>query len=197
MLQLLQFLGNIPLGVDGGLLPRPVGGHQVNLGLGHLDVVAKDLVGLDLHVLDTGLLLGAHLQLSQQLGGVVQNVALVVHLLIVAVPDEAALPHGEGGLVHQGGAKELAELGQVVELLPQGLEQGGGAALQQRADAGQLLQAGAQGHQVPASGGAIHHPAHEALQVGDLPQHGGELLPGDDVLHQVAHRLLPPPDLDG
>ena len=77
----------------------------------------------------------------------------------------------------------------------QGLEQGRGAGLQKLTDAGQLAQACGQGGEVPASGGAVHHPADEPLQVGDLPQLQRQLLPGDDVLHQIAHRLLPPGDL--
>ena len=46
-------------------------------------------------------------QLGQQLGGVVENISLSVHLAVIAVPDEAALPHGEGGLVHQRPAQQL------------------------------------------------------------------------------------------
>ena len=61
MLQLLQLLRDVSLGVHRGLLPGPGVGDQVDLGLGHLDVVAEDLVGLDLHVFDAGLLLGADL----------------------------------------------------------------------------------------------------------------------------------------
>ena len=67
---------------------------------------------------------------------------------------------------------------------------------QQFPNTGQSGQAARQGHQVPPAGGAIDHPADEPLQVGDFPQGEGQLLPGDDVLHQVGHGLLPPADLD-
>ena len=185
-------------GVDGGLLAHPVLRHQAGLGLGHLDVVAEHLVVPDLHILDARLLLGAGLQIGHQLGPVVDDVPEPVHLGAVTLPDELALPHGEGGLVHQGPLEELPHLGQVVQLPPEGLEEGGGAALQQLPDAGQLPQAVGQGHQIPAPGGAVHHPADEPLQVGDLLQllqGHHQLLPGDDVLVQVAHRLLAAADL--
>ena len=68
VLQLLELLGDVPLGVDGGLLAHPVLRHQADLGLGHLDVVAEHLVVPDLHVLDARLLLGAGLQVGHQLG---------------------------------------------------------------------------------------------------------------------------------
>ena len=197
VLQLLQLLGDIALGVDGGLLAHPVLGDQVRLGLGHLDVIAKDLVIAHLHVPDARLLLGAALQVGQQLRPVVDDVAEAVHLLAVPLPDKLSLPDGEGGLVHQGPLEQVPQLGQVVQLLPQGLEQGGGAALQQLPQPGQAAQAAPQGGQVPAACGAVHHPANEPLQVSDLPQLQGQLLPGDDVPHQVVHRLLPPGDLNG
>ncbi len=65
---------------------------------------------------------------------------------------------------------------------------------QQLPDAGELPQSGGQGGQIPAPGGAIDHPAHQPLNVGDLPQSQRQLLPGDGVLHQVGHPLLPPGD---
>jgi hypothetical protein len=162
-----------------------------------LDVVAEDLVVAHLHILDAGLLLGAGLQVGQHVRSVVHHVAQPVHLFAVPLPDELALPHRERGLVHQGTLEKLPQFGQIIQLFSQRLEQSGGAGLQKLTDAGQFTQACGQGGEVPASGGAVHHPANEPLQVGDLPQGEGQLLPGDDVLHQVAHRLLPPGDLYG
>ena len=145
MLQLLELLGDVPLGVDGGLLAHPVLRHQADLGLGHLDVITEHFVIADLHVLDTRLLLGAGLQLGHHLRPVVDHVPQPVYLGAVTLADELALPHGEGGLVHQGPAQQVPQLGQVVQLSAQGLEQGGGAPLQQLPDAGQLPQAVGQG----------------------------------------------------
>ena len=93
----------------------------------------------------------------------VEDVPLAVHLRVVAVPEEAALPHGEGGVVHQGPVQQVAKLRQVVQLPPEGLEQAGGVGLQQVPQVGQLAQAGGQGDQVPAPGRAVDHPADEPL----------------------------------
>ena len=195
VLQLLQLLGDVPLGVHRGLLPGPVLGHQVDLGLGYLDVVAEHLVEADAHVLDARLRLHPGLHLRQYVGAVFNEVPQAVYLFVVAPADELALPHREGGRVHKGGLDQPGQLRQVVQLFGQGAQQGGGAGGNEVPDAGQAAEPSGQGHQVPAPGGAVHHPADEALQVGDLLQHQGELLPGDDVLYQVGHRLLPPGDL--
>jgi len=195
VLQLLEFLRNIPLGVHRGLLSRPVGGDQIGLGLGHLDIVSKYLIGLDLHVLDAGLLAGSDLQLSQTLSGVFQQIPVLVHLRMEAGADKAALPDGEGRFLHQRGGEQLPQFGQVVQLPAQGSQQGGGTALQQFPQTGQLAQSVGKGHQITPTGGAVDHPADEALQVGDLPQGGGKLLPDDDVLHQIGDGLLAAADL--
>ena len=54
------------------------------------------------------------------------DVPQAVHLGVVARPDEAPLPDGEGRLVHDGPVDELPQVGQVVQLPGQGLQQGGG-----------------------------------------------------------------------
>ena len=118
-----------------------------------------------------------------------------VHLGVVAQADEAALPDGEGGLVHNGGGDELPQLGQVVQGPAQGGQQRRRRALQQLPQPGQPAQARRQGHQIPAPSGAVDDAADEPLQVGDLPQGGTQLLPADGVAHQFLHR--PQPLADG
>ena len=128
MLQLLQFLGNIPLRVDGGLLAHPVLGHQPGLGFGHLYVIAKDLVGGNFHIFDAGLLLGPHLHRHNVAAGVGEQVPQLVHLGVVAGADKVPLPDGEGqglfAVVPNGPVQQVPQLGQVVQLRAQGLEQG-------------------------------------------------------------------------
>ena len=174
MLQLLQLRGNVPLGVYRGLFPGPVVGNQPGLGLGHLDIVAKYLIGGDFHVFDAGLLLGFHLHVDDVAVGVGEQGAQLVHLGVVARADKIPLPHGEGQglilLVPEGAVQHSAQLGQVVQLPQQLLQEGGGAVREEVPDMGQPAQPGGQGGQVPAAGGAVDHSSGQPLQVGDLPE---------------------------
>ena len=173
MLQLLQFLGNKPFGVGGGLAADPVRRDQPRLGFRHLDVVAEHFVEPNFKVFDARLFLRPLLQVHDHVAPVGDDVAQPVHLRVKAVPDKLPLPDGEGRFVHQPLNQLLPELGQIVQLLPEALEQGAFAPRQQLPQPGQLSQPRRQRRQVPASGGAVDHAANEPFQVGDLPQGGG------------------------
>ena len=88
--QVLQLLGDVPLPVHQGLLADVGVRHLVLEGVGHLDVIAEDLVVADLQGPDAGALLLLGLDLRQDALAAVHDVPQAVHLLVVAVPDEAA-----------------------------------------------------------------------------------------------------------
>ena len=72
-------------------------GDLVVVGLGDLDVVAKDFIEAHLQGLDPRLLLLGGLQLGDGPLGVGEQFPQLVHVRVVAGADEAALPDGEGG----------------------------------------------------------------------------------------------------
>ena len=187
MLHVLELLGDEPLAVHQGLLADIGVGHQVVIGLGDLDVIPEHLVVAHLQVLDAGLFPlrlfdGGHHGLA-----VGHDVPEVVHVAIVARFDEAALPDGEGRLLHQRPGNVLPQVLEVVDGLPQDREQGGAERSEERPEPGQLPQAAGEGHQVPGPCGAVNDAPDEPLQVRHLPEALGDLLPGDGVPHQILH----------
>ena len=187
VLHVLELLGDEPLAVHQGLLADIGVGHQVVIGLGDLDVIPEHLVVAHLQVLDAGLFPlrlfdGGHHGLA-----VGHDVPEVVHVAIVARFDEAALPDGEGRLLHQRPGNVLPQVLEVVDGLPQDREQGGAERSEERPEPGQLPQAAGEGHQVPGPCGAVNDAPDEPLQVRHLPEALGDLLPGDGVPHQILH----------
>ena len=169
MLQLLQLLVDVPLGVDGGLLAHPVCRHQVGLGLGHFNVVAKHLVVFHPDVLDAALLFGAVLDVHQQVLAVGHHIPKLVYLFAVPLSNDASISDGEG-FIHQGVVNALAQAGQLVQLLSEPLEQGGRQGGQQVTDFGDAAQPRRESHQIPSPGSAVDNAADEPLQVGDFLQ---------------------------
>ena len=187
MLQVLQLLGDVPLPVHQGLLADVGVRHLVLEGVGHLDVIPEHLVVADLQGADAGLFLLLGLDLRQDALAAVHDVPQAVHFLVVAVPDEAAFPDGEGRLVADGGADVGADLRQVLQLPGQLRQPAAGEGRQLFPQGGQPLNGGPEGHQVPAAGGAVDDAADEPLHV-PQPRHGGdEFFSGNGVLHQRRH----------
>ena len=106
LLVLLELGREEALGVDQRLLAHVVGRDLGQVGLGHLDVVAEDLVVADLERADAGPLPLAALELGDEgLAGAADR-AQVVELGVPAVLDDAALGQEEGRLVEDGPVDE-------------------------------------------------------------------------------------------
>ena len=187
VLQILELLGDVPLAVHQGLLADVRIRHLVGKGLGYLDVVAEHLVVADLQRPDAGALLLLGLHLGDDALAALEDVTQAVYLLIIAVPDEAALPDGEGGLVADDGGDAAADVVQGVQLAPQLRQASGGEAVQLGGHLRQLFDGGAEGGHVPAAGGAVDNASDEPLHIPQARHGGDELLPGDGVVHQGRH----------
>ena len=198
VLQLLQLLGEKPLAVHQGLLADVILRHQAVVAFGHLDVIAEHLVIAHFEALDAGALLLPALQRGHHVRAVVDHVPEVVHLVVIALADEAALPDGEGqavvvlvipdGLLQQG--LQVPQAGKPV----QKFKAPGGRLCQVRGllrQHGQHRQPIGQRQHIPGVGAAVHHLADDALQVGHLPQGAGQLLPRHRVRRQRRHLILP------
>ena len=90
-LELLELGGEIALVGDEGLLADIVLGQLAGEGLGHVDVVAVDPVIAYLEALYASALALGRLHLGYQLGALVADVAQAVHLLGIALAQDAAL----------------------------------------------------------------------------------------------------------
>ena len=187
MLQVLQLLGDVPLAVHQRLLADIGVRHLVLKGVGYLDVVPEHLVVADLQGPDARFLLLLGLDLRQDALAAVHDAAQAVHFLVVAVPDEAALPDGERRLVADGGADVFPDLRQVLQLPGQLRQPAAGKGRQLFPQGRQPFNGGPEGHHVPPAGGAVDDAADEPLHVPQPRQGGGELFPGDGILHQGGH----------
>ena len=202
VLQVLELGGDEPLTADQGLLADVVLGHQVVVGLGHLDVVAEHLIIPDLQALDAGALLLPALQSNHHIRPVGEDVPQVVHLLVVAGADEVALSDGEGEavvvvLVPDGPINGLLQVLQAQHAVLDALHGPAGQSLQLGGQGGEHPQALGQGLHVPGIGGAVAHLADESFQVGHLAQGVAQLLPGHQVVHQGGHPVLTAGDGQG
>ena len=110
-----------------------------------------------------------------------------VHLLGVALPQNASLPYGEGGIVTDGPVDGKAQILQRVHLpdLPQLLA---GEGVQQLLEPGQQRRAVAELPQIPSAGGAVNTAAHQALDIVDFPQGQHQFTPGHRLPQQLSHR---------
>ena len=188
VLQFLQLLGDVALAVHQGLLADVVRRDLLPEGVGDLDVVAEDLVVPDFQGADAGLLLLPLLQLREEALAAGEDVPELVQLGVVAVPDEAPLPDGEGRLVAEGLGDAARHILQGVDGLPQLREPPVGEGRHLRPDAREPLHGGAEGGQVPAPGAAVDHPAQDALHIAEALQGGHQLAPGHGILREALHR---------
>ena len=101
-LQVLQLLGDIALTVYEGLLADIGVRHLIFKGIGHLDVVAENLVVADFQGADAGFLLLLRLHGGHETLAAVENAPESVHFRVKAVPDELPLADGKGRLILQG-----------------------------------------------------------------------------------------------
>ena len=195
VLQILQFLGDVPLAADQRLLADIALRHLILKGVGHLDIVAEHLVVADLQGADAGPFLFGGLHADDHVLAAVEDAPQTIHLRVEALTDHLALADGKGRLIHQRLADEGGQIVQVVQL-PVQLEQ---AALvkagQLGLHLGQALHGGAEGDQIPASCRAVHDAAHQTLHVGDALQGQYQLLTGHSVLGQRRHGGIAPVDL--
>ena len=96
MFVFLELGGSVALGVDEGLLALVVGGREMQIGLGNLDVVAENLVETDLERTDGGALALALFHGGDDLLAVLAEVAQLVEFGVIAAANDAWLG-GEGG----------------------------------------------------------------------------------------------------
>ena len=187
MFQILQFLCDEPLAVYQGLLADVGFRHLLLKGIGDLNIVAEHLVIADFQGADAGffLLLGLHLRHNAL--AAFQDVPQAVHFFIEAIPDDAAFPDGKGRLVTDGGGNVPADIVQRVQLGGQFGQTAVGKPGKLFLQVGQLFHGGAEGGQVPATGGAIDDAANEPFHVSKAGHSGDEFLTADGVIHQRSH----------
>ena len=193
--QLLQLLGDVALAVGKGLLADIICGYLVDKGLGHLNIITEYPVEAHFQGADAGFFPFRRLNGGDGAAAALHNVPQAVGFLAGAFADDAALPDGQGGIVHQGVFNAIGAVRQGVDGSLQLLEQGRVALLQLRLYVGQRTEATGKSQQIPAVDGAGDDAGLYPFQIGDVPQSLLQLAPDDDVVRQLLHRAVAAGDL--
>ena len=188
-LVILQFRRGEAFGVGQRLLALVVGGRQVLIGAGDLDVVAEDVVEAHLERGDAGALPLARLDLRDVLLAVLAEIAQLVEFGVVSGANRAAIRQVERRFVGDGFQNEVADVGQLVEPVVQVAQARGLLGVEAAFERGDLFQRAAQREQVARAGRAERDLGEQAFQI----ENAGELLAQfgaqDGLLAQFAHRV--------
>jgi hypothetical protein len=113
---LFERLGDVALAADGGLAADVVGGDEVEVGLGDLDVVAKIVCEADLQAADAGALLLGALEVGEPSLVVRSERTETVEFGVVAGADVVAVGEVVGEFVGERADEELAKRRELLEL---------------------------------------------------------------------------------
>src|SRR5205823_9705983 len=108
--------GGEALGIDQSLLALVVGGGEMQIGFGDLDVKTKNRVELDLERGDSGALALALFDLGDVLPRVAAEIAKLIEVGVDAGRDHPAIGKTQGRLGDEGGVYLPAQIGEIVNL---------------------------------------------------------------------------------
>ena len=122
--QILQLLGDVTLAVCQGLLANVVVGNLIHEGFGDFNIIAENPVIAHLQGADTGLFLFGGFNGGDGAAAALQNVPEAVCRGVGSLPDDAALPDGQGRIVHNGIFNPVGAVGHGIHGLLQAAQQG-------------------------------------------------------------------------
>ena len=170
VLERLELLRDVALGVLDGLAAHPVGRDLLGLAAAHLDVVALHPVVAETQVGEPGALALARLQLEQRLVAVLADPAQLVEVGIEARRDHAAVAQQGRRRRHDGRGEQCMHVGMRAGGFGELHEQRRVDALQDVAQFRQAAERVAQPGEVARAGRAQRDAREDALDVADAPQ---------------------------
>ena len=192
--QLLQLLGDVALAVGKGLLADVVFRHLIHKGLGYLNIIAEYPVEAHLQGADAGFFPFGGFNGGDGAGAAFHNISQPVGFFAGALADDAALPDGQGGIVHNGLLDHAGAVIQRINGLFQLLQQGGGGLAQLCLHKRQRPKTPGKPQKIPAVDGAGDHPGHHPFQIRHIPKGFFQLPPENHIVHQILHGFLPTGD---
>ena len=165
-------------------------GHLRDQGFGDLDVVAKHLVVADLEGLDTRLFALCLGDLLQKALSVIHDLAQIVHVLVVAILNDAALAYREGSVRldrRHDGVVNIAKRIQIVAKSAKLLTLGGG---KERTDLGQHRRRVAHSAQILSVCASVNDTGHQSLQIQHTRKQLSQLLAEHIVAAKLLHGVL-------
>ena len=119
ILQLLQLRRNIALRVGQGLLAHPGPGNHILVGVGDLQIITEYFIVLDFQIFDTCLVPLLGLQLCQPALALGLGLPEAIHILMIAVLDDVAVPDGDGRILLNSFFNHSLDIRQRIQILPQ------------------------------------------------------------------------------
>ena len=117
ILQFFELRRNITLRIGQRLFSGIVIRHHFLKRIGYLQIIAEYFIIFDTQVTDTGFLPLLCLEIRQPVFSFRFGVAVIVHVLIVTVPDNTALLHGQRRIIHDGRCDQLTQILQSIHIL--------------------------------------------------------------------------------
>ena len=191
MLDFLKLRGHVALGSGQGLLAAVAQGHQIQIALGDLDVIAEHAVVLDAQVLDTRLLPLGRLQVQNPLLAVCGRVAVLVQLGAVARPDHASVAKQQGRVGVDGAFQQVAQGFQGRQRMRQRLNGRGLKAAKQLLDRRHRLERAQQRQAVARGEAVIADLAQKALHIRHIFQRLAHFLGRHVIVLEGLHRVKP------
>ena len=188
-LVILQLGRGEAFGVDQGLLALIVGGRQMLIGAGDLDVVAEDVIEAHFERGDAGALALAGLDLGDVPLAVLAQVAEFVELGMVSGADGAAIHQVERRFVGDGFEDEVGDVGKFVEPVVQAAQARRLLGVEAAFQRGEFFQRAAQSEHVARAGRAQGDFGQQAFQIEDAGEVLAQLRAQDGLLAQFAHRV--------
>ena len=121
----------------------------------------------------------------------VEDLVEMVRLGVCSLPDNAALPDGQGRLIHNGGLNPLGTVLQRVNLSVQADKEGRLQLLKLPLHLRQCPQSLGKPQKVPAVDGAGDDSRHHPLQIGNIPEGFLQLASHSSGGNQLLHGALP------
>ena len=196
VLVLLEFLGDVTLGLGQCLLANPVGRHLVLVRVAHLEVVAKHVVVANLQALDACRLYLALLHLQQVTLALICYLAQLVELCIHAIHDDTTVCNQQGAVGTHFASYPVAYLGTKIELLSYLAKRAVFAALAYLLDGFNCLQGHSQLHDVAwgdTSGADLRYDALEVAYCLELLQDSVSRV---GIAEEVLDDIMPLANLD-
>ena len=172
-----EFGRDVALGIDQGLLAHVGLWYSVQVGFGHFDIVAKDLVVSYLEILDPRVSAFLAFQVGDPLFGIAHGDQQVVQLGRKAGTDGVAAGDGDRGVIDDRFGDERGGAAARIEAGGQGVDRRRQVArrVQRCAQGGNGVQCLADADQVARAGNALADPPDQALQVGQTLEPGADL----------------------
>ena len=191
LFNLLQPVRSVPLRACQCLPSCVVIRNLILKRIGHLNAIAENLVILDPERTDSCFLTLLLLQIRQPLFSVFPGGPVLVHHLIVAVPDDPALLHRQWRILLDGIFHQLIQILQRIHVLSDILQKGSLKIREQLPDKRQHLERRLKCHQISGVGGLVGNPAGQTFQVVDRLQVFPDFVPVHRSLRQFLHGCQP------